>query len=153
MLTRLSFLIDVAYSSEDGVFPQRFAEFVALLNDNALKYLLDHKFDVDFHKLLPEAAAGYKHRAFVEEREVRIALLPHTQHWEKDDDRQLKQFNVNNNCREYIEIFSGTEKLPITKVIIGPHKCQDARVSNAKEALRAYPDIQVVCSETPFKPG
>ena len=146
-------LLEVAYGLDDDVFEQRFCDFVALLKNNAPKYLLHHKSDADFHNLLFVAATGYKQRAFKEEREVRISLFPYIEHWEKDDDRQLKQFKVNNNGREYIEIFCGTEKLPITKVIVGPHKYQDARVSNAKEALRAYPDIQVVCSETPFKPG
>ncbi len=146
-------LLKVAYGLDDDAFEQRFGKFVALLKGNALKYLLDHKFDADFHKLLFEAAAGYKHRAFEEEREVRIALFPHTQHWEKEDDRELKPIKINEDGCKYIEIFGGTEKLPITKVIVGPHKYQDARVSNAREVLRAYPDVQFVPSRTPYKPG
>ena len=146
-------LLKVTYGLDDDVFEQRFGEFVALLKANASKYLVDRKTDADFHRLLLEAAAGYKHRAFEEEREVRIALFPHTQHWEKDDDRKLKQTKVNNNGRKYIEIFGGREMLPITKVIVGPHKHQDARVSNAREVLTSYPDVQVVPSRTPYKPG
>lgn len=146
-------LLKVAYGLDDDVFEQRFDKFVAHLKSNALKYLVDHKTDEDFHRLLLEAAAGYKHRAFEEEREVRIALSPHTQHWEKGDDRKLKQTKVNNDGRKYIEIFGGTEKLPITKVIVGPHKYQDARVSNARELLTSYPDARVVPSRTPYKPG
>ena len=102
-------LLEVAYSLKDDVFKQHFGDFVALLECNARKYLIDHKSDVDFHKLLLQAAAGYKHHAFVEEREVRIALFPHTQHWETNDDRKLKQATVNDYGREYIEVFSGTE--------------------------------------------
>ena len=147
-------LIDVAYSSDDDVFPRRFGEFVSLLKCKAQTYLLDHQFDATFIKLLLEAAAGYKHRAFVEEREVRIALFPHQRDSQSPrvDDRDKKYKTIKSDGH-YIELFSGAGKLPITKVIIGPQKDQGERVSKVKEVLKEYPDIQVVRSQTPYRPG
>ena len=147
-------LLDVAYGSNDVVFQQRFGKFIDLLKCNAVKYLHGHDFDENFLRLLLEAAAGYKHRAFEEEKEVRIALLP-----PRPDSRST---SVDDNCRKfkeiksegrYIELFSGAGKLPIRKVIVGPQKDQVERVSKAKKVLKEYPDIQVVRSQTPYRPG
>ena len=150
-------LLDVAYGSNDVVFQQQFGEFVDLLKCQAAKYLLHgHQFDETFLRLLTEAAAGYKHRAFKEEKEVRIALFPRPDPYVDYKKEKLKEIK-SKDCdgRRYIELFSEIkEKLPIKKVIVGPQKDQRERVSMAKKNLKEYyPKIQVVQSQTPYKPG
>ena len=43
------------------------------------------------------------------------------------------------------------DKLPITKIIVGPHRNQDASVEIAKVLVeQASMDVEVLASETPY---
>lgn len=104
----------------------------------------------------------YKHWGFAEEQEVRVVAIPlHQEAMEKspskDDDKQRKveQFLPKDGLLvPYIELFrriGGERKLPIIKVIVGPHSDKQKRVASTKSLLEANGyDIPVIASEIPY---
>ncbi len=99
----------------------------------------------------------FKHRAFFEEREVRI-VLPRINDAMKlvragahPLPEKLKEFRNSDSGRiPYIRLFGeGFSKLPIEKIVVGPHKDKD----NTAKELRNSPlirDITVVVSDIPY---
>ena len=113
---------------------------------------------------LVDAATRFKHPGFREENEVRMVFSPISQevlerHHENDatsGDRerhkQTKTPHFSESNKQFIKLFdSGGEKLPIRKIIVGPHKDKIQRKENLLRFLRGNRiDIEVVCSETPL---
>jgi hypothetical protein len=105
--------------------------------------------------------ARLKHRGFSEEKEIRLAALrniPGIASLERagSDDippkpkKEVKVRDRNGQLVPYIELFdSANMKLPIERIIVGPHKEKEARA----DALRQMPGnegIDIKCSDIPY---
>lgn len=119
----------------------------------------------NFYYAITSLSCLCKHWGFWEEREVRIFLLPTSPELaRKDVDSRLpsKPIRTRQGKRgevRYIELFQGEHetdrRLPIKRVIVGPHQEQNERVIRAKELLQQNgyePGIveSVVASEIPY---
>jgi hypothetical protein len=101
----------------------------------------------------------YKHRGFSEEREVRIVVSPTdnklfeaAKKAGEKDKRDPKKICFRDDLAPYIALFDRAEaKLPIKRIIVGPHADKDRRFARLKShlALRGF-EIDVSCSETPL---
>ena len=112
----------------------------------------------------------YKDEGFKEENEVRIHAYPnvHDERYlspERDQlglikpEKELKFRNKNGDCVPYIELFAFPsddskkelrEDLPIKRIIVGPHRNQESRVSALKLKLRGR-GIDVTSSKIPYR--
>lgn len=102
----------------------------------------------------------FKHRAFSEEREVRMAYSPATEFvqniWARNpaykEEKPLKKIFLRGpNCIPTVSIFEGmglAGKLPLLRIIIGPNKNQDESLMYAEEITKGT--VKLVKSETPF---
>ncbi len=102
-----------------------------------------------------------KHRGFSEENEIRLAALrtiPGLESLERDgsDDitpRPEKEVKVrirNDQPVRYIELFhSANMKLPIERIIVGPHKEKEARADALRQML-GNTGIEITCSDIPY---
>lgn len=103
----------------------------------------------------------YKHRGFKEEKEVRIYAYPavHNESYrslpiaDKDQlkpEKERKFHKRNGENVPYIELFDALdEDLPIERIIVGPHRNRDARVS-ALRVMLGGTNIEVTASDIPF---
>ncbi|OAI12938.1 hypothetical protein A1359_01350 [Methylomonas lenta] len=95
----------------------------------------------------------FKHHAFKEEKEVRIAIALMDYLGEEDKLRKERRFRQRNGVLvPYIALFENAEKLPINKIIVGPHKEKEYRAEVLKVFLsnRGHKDIDVDVSNIPF---
>jgi hypothetical protein len=100
----------------------------------------------------------YKHQGFKEENEVRICatffskgnLKNRSSNDQLRPEKERKFRNKNGERVPYIELFSSLHQdLPIKRIIVGPHRSKDARVSALKVMLRGK-HIEVTASDIPF---
>jgi len=95
-----------------------------------------------------------KHRAFREEREVRIVVstTPTNQkscfYTEQKIRKQIKYRSKGEHEVRYIELF-GNAQLPIKRVIVGPSRMQNLNYQIIKETV-ADSGTEIICSKTPF---
>jgi len=151
---------DVVYEGDDAFFQEEFGDFVEMFKDRAITMLTDNEhfhLGEGFIQGFFQTASRYKHQAFAEEREVRIVCAPwgETEYAsELEENRMLRKWKerIDREGIEYIDLFDGeaVPKLPIMKVIIGPHREQKARYDEARELLRHRKEIEVTCSATPY---
>ena len=124
--------------------------------------------DVDIYNPLVSAATRFKHRGFIEEREVRIIAAPMTEQLRRkvtsSDEydkstafKPLKPFNFRgpSSTVPFIELFDsdGVSKLPIVRIIVGPSRDQKDRQRMVRKFLEStsfYKRIPVYRSETPY---
>lgn len=107
----------------------------------------------------------YKHWGFAEEQEVRVIAIPVRGEVEKlasdggeaRRPRPIKSFLRNGIPVPYIELMAGLAadgertKLPIERVIVGPHKDKSSRAKAVRHLLVANGyEVEVVCSEIPY---
>lgn len=107
----------------------------------------------------------YKHWGFAEEQEVRVIAIPArgeiaklaTAGGETRQARPTKSFLRGGAPVPYIELMAGLDtagvrtKLPIKRVIIGPHRDKSSRAEAVRHLLSANGyDAEVVCSEIPY---
>jgi hypothetical protein len=108
------------------------------------------------------AATTLKHRAFYEEREVRVVAIPTTAAFRTIIESEHSNANLgpqktikrldrqNKPARRYIALLDTLDaRLPIKRIIVGPSSDQASRVSWAREICGG--SIPVVASETPYK--
>lgn len=112
----------------------------------------------------------YKHWGFHEEREVRIVAIPPTEELvlqgrEAGETRQVrrsKAFNRNGTPVPYLDLFArdpgpptnANERLPIKRVLVGPHPQSELRRLAVQEMLRVRGiPAQVEVSRIPFVGG
>lgn len=151
---------DVVYEGDNDAFISEFEEFVEVLKVKVMDMLLGNESfttGADFIKDFIGAATRYKHQAFAEEREVRITVSPWIDsHFKDATESEIKsrvqKVPINIGGSTYIELFDveSVPRLPITKVIIGPHIDQEQRHKDIREKLKYRRDIEIVCSQTPF---
>lgn len=106
---------------------------------------------------LSRTATFLKHRAFKEEREIRIVAIPLSEEVlshrgvsldQLQDRRPIKKIFKGIN-KDYTRLFDGLDqRLPITRIIVGPGKKQSEDFSFAEEITKGK--INLVKSETPF---
>ncbi|TAL00607.1 MAG: DUF2971 domain-containing protein [Rhodospirillaceae bacterium] len=96
-----------------------------------------------------------KHPGFSEENEVRIATTVSSRSDEVIDGeplrtRQIKFRNTAGVTVPYIELFAGLNKrLPIKRILVGPHVDRDKRAVYVRSLLRDLP-IEVTVSDIPY---
>lgn len=155
---------NVVYEGDDEFFMEEFSDFIELFKAKVLLLLTcpgdDFSLGEDFLKSFFSASTRYKHMAFKEEREVRGVASP----WgdedfkradEKEIGKRKKKITFHEAEAEFISLFDGESvpRLPITRVIIGPHQEQEKRYQEVQALLRKRKDIEVCCSLTPYIPG
>ncbi len=116
------------------------------------------------YNALANLVSRYKHRAFKEENEVRIIAWPIHQDKKFKEMAQASGEEVKTEKTRYFRESLGgitpyiklleklppnAEKLPIKKIIIGPHKDKEKRKEALEIALRGH-DIEVDISEIPY---
>ena len=103
------------------------------------------------------AASLLKHRGFQEEREIRIVAIPISEHvvtLSKDVQDfsgfpPLKKISVKDTGRSYLALFESIkERLPITRIIVGPSKNQKEDAAFARELTKGA--VEITLSETPY---
>jgi len=97
----------------------------------------------------------YKHQAFKEEKEVRIAaiLLNLKDDEENGLEKERKFRQRDGKLIPYIELFRNSGNiLPIKRIIVGPHKDKECRAEALRIVLRnkRRADIEVIVSDIPF---
>jgi hypothetical protein len=161
-------LADLIYSDDEQKLKEELLDELQTLADVA-KQFFNHQnvskgVEIDSSKgYVPfvTCISRYKHFDFSEEKEVRVVALPTLiddgiTNLAKADGTTLKpekvrKFRLNKEQRvPYIELFDSPDiKLPIEKIIIGPHKDKEARRAELLEIL-SKSNIEIVCSEIPY---
>jgi Protein of unknown function (DUF2971) len=108
-----------------------------------------------------EAATRFKHQGFREEREVRIVAVPgsaatshaaareHPREFVQQPIKEVRHTVKENRNRPYLRLFDTLAiKVPVTRIIVGPSRQQDANLSRVSAAVGR--SIEVVPSATPF---
>jgi hypothetical protein len=119
----------------------------------------------DFYASVASLFCVYKHWGFFEEQEVRVAAVPPTSEVAADAKAAgetlplpvVKFFQRGGAPVPYLELFATTAGaearglLPITRVIVGPHRDKVRRVKAVEHLLRANGyDAEVVYSDIPY---
>ena len=128
-------------------------------------YIKNNKSEV-LYDSISTLSIFYKHRGFYEEREVRVVVSPEMRNStkttgigsEEKSQKLIKTFLRGGMPVPYMELFCQPDKLkdrialPITKVIVGPHRDAEIRVKAVKQLLieNNYNDVNVVRSEIPY---
>jgi hypothetical protein len=112
-----------------------------------------------FYEAVTGLSCLYKHWGFWEEREVRVVVLPvssevaHSTELHAPPKKAIKTVIRNDKHVPYVELFTAafSGKLPIRRVIVGPHKNRDLNEICVRELLiiNGY-DVKVVQSEIPY---
>lgn len=116
-----------------------------------------------FYQAISSLSCLYKHWGFWEEHEVRVVAIPvdgevavlEQAEGEAKPQRQPKTFLRAGIPVPYLELFthlSDTQsRLPIKRVIVGPHREKTLRAEAVRRLLAANNyDVEVVCSEIPY---
>lgn len=146
-----SSLCDVVYDDDDRKFQEEIAPYMprikALAKDVAIsavdsEYIMNGT-TAEAYTGLVSCAHRYKHKGFKEEHEVRIIVQP-------EKSKKVNFRDKENLKIPYIEIFKDKNlKLPIQKIIVGPHKDKIKRYESLKEMLRGK-DVEVIYSSIPY---
>lgn len=119
---------------------------------------------VDFYHAVTSLSCLCKHWGFFEEREVRVVAIPaHPEvaaasaEKETRPQKSIKVFPRGGAPIPYIELFESREcpntptRLPIKRVIVGPHRDGALRLEAVRRLLAANTyKAEVVCSEIPY---
>lgn len=157
---------DVVYEGDRKSFDREFSDFLDLVPGAFNAVLHPEQFDIDdkFLQHFLSSITRFKHRAFSEEREVRIVTTPWTQYNFEIEaktptvniaDRKKKQLlcrTKNGEKIRYLSLFDGesVSRLPIVKIIIGPHRDQRGRRKEIMRTVGRRHDIEIRSSETPY---
>jgi hypothetical protein len=155
---------DVVYHQvDDDTFSREFGPTIKLIESDVREYLRNGTIrmsgDAKRVAKILSSFTRLKHRAFREEKEVRIVACPITprQHAlmaagsEEVRNVPIKHPRDASAARPQIELFDfkGAGELPITRIIVGPQAGQVSAVKLA-ERLVAGTSIKVTASETPL---
>lgn len=148
------------YFKDRKTMPPQFAELVTRAKD-VLDLALagsDFSFDAMFEPFISMASTN-KHRAFEEEREVRLVAMPlsllgaekmkNVPGYRSMPIKTTFPCSINAKTKHHIRLF-GAERgtLPLVKVIVGPARDQKRNAEIARSVVRS--DVEVICSETPL---
>lgn len=158
-------LSDVVYSEDDKKVQEEFSDNLLSIADD-VKKVFNHmmapvnELALNGYQPFATCISRYKHHGFCEENEVRIVALPTVVNKElmelaSNDGVTLKpekerKFRTNSGLVPYLELFDSPHiELPITKIIVGPHKEKESRAAALRVMLRNT-DIEIQCSDIPF---
>ena len=103
-----------------------------------------------YYEAFAKCITRYKHCGFKEEHEARIIAIPLDIKGTSIAEKERKFRNKNVTQVPYIELFrSLDQKLPIEKIIVGPHKDKELRATALRIMLRKT-DIEVTVSDIPY---
>jgi len=148
------------YDTSQDVFKEEFIELIDAMNKYVPQLFSNKKV------MLPELlrafmrdVSRFKHRGFTEEQEVRIFISPtHDKLFERAkvageiDKREDKEIKFRDTLAPYIVLFDNPKiKLPIKRIIVGPHADKERRLAKLKSYLDILGlKIDISCSETPL---
>lgn len=162
------FLADIVYSDNEQKLKDELSDNLSIIADVSKQFfdheILNQQRQIDASKAYApfvNCISRYKHYGFSEENEVRVVALPTVL-----DERLLKLADLKGvrlkpekkravrqkNGRQipYIALFNSTDiKLPIEKIIVGPHRDKEARAMRLRERFKKL-NIEVACSEIPY---
>lgn len=155
---------DIVYDGQDEFFLQEFGPTIEATKGAYLKLSQTGQIEVAkfMHKIIA-MFARLKHRAFFEEREVRIIAAPMTKQLEEffdvaDSDydelgKELRTVSQKKDGSQYLRLFEfeNDGQLPIKRIIVGPQRDQRQAVAAVK-SLVGKRQIRVDRSETPWLP-
>jgi len=161
-------LADLIYSDDEQKLKEEMADEIKILADIARQFFnhenVQKRKEIDSSQgYIPfvSCISRYKHFGFSEEKEVRVVALPtlidegFIKLAEADGTtlkpEKVRKFRIKNEQRvPYIELFGFDDiKLPIMKIIIGPHKDKEAREAELRELL-SKTNIKIACSDIPY---
>jgi hypothetical protein len=168
------FLCDLIYSDDDAKLDEELSPDLSIIAD-VVKLFFDRKKlgekEILSEEILEEIEKGYypfvscisryKHRGFSEENEVRVVLLPTVLDQKYlgqastggvilKPEKERKFRDKNGQLVPYIELFNSIDiELPIERIIVGPHKEKEARVTALGVMLRNT-KTEITCSDIPF---
>jgi hypothetical protein len=162
------YLADVVYSGDEQILKEELAEDLSIIADVVKEF-----FDFDnfckrkfidssraFHPFV-RCISRYKHYGFSEENEVRVIALPTELDGEIErraradgvtlrPQKEIKFRKNGGQCIPYIDLFDSNDiQLPISRIIIGPHKEKVARAEELSARLGTT-HIRIICSDIPF---
>ncbi len=149
---------DVQYDEDPRGLKGSFNSMVDMMAAEWVAHMAGENMDVGDHfEPFLKTAPRLKHRAFFEEREVRIVAYPAYQEFRDYCNRHKIEHNgklikplETSVPKPHVSLFEGLgERLPIKRIIVGPSKGQ----KEAGEWVRALvgDKIEVRRSETPFR--
>lgn len=117
-----------------------------------------------FYQALSSLSCLYKHWGFCEEREVRVVAIPveaevarlAAADGEAKPEKPIKTLVRGGLPVPYVELFAGISsdvplRLPIKRVIVGPHKDANLRAQAVQRLLAANNyEAEVTCSKIPY---
>jgi DUF2971 family protein len=155
----------VVYEDDAEKFESEFSKLISGFREMAPKIFGDPSASLGrLFKPFLSSAPRYKHRGFSEEQEVRAVVSPmgsaFVEHMratdptfgERNAGKTVKPRYAKANLASYIVLFeTAKQTLPITKIIVGPHRDKEKR----REELQRYlelsdAEIDVFCSKTPL---
>jgi integrase len=107
-------------------------------------------------------SALYKSQGFEEEQEIRVMVMPASDQTKLDNAGILQkaaapQFRPRNGTLvPYLDLnlLDGSNRLPVTRIIVGPHPNAEKRASSLRMLVRQIGlDADVIVSETPYIGG
>jgi hypothetical protein len=161
-------LADLIYSDDEHRLKEEFEDEIKILECLARQFFnhenVQNGKEIDSshgYNSFVSCICRYKHFGFSEEKEVRVVALPTLIDEELIElaridgtilkSEKMRKFRMKNEQRvPYISLFGFDDmKLPIKKIIIGPHKDKEAREKELRELLLKT-NIEIVCSEIPY---
>jgi hypothetical protein len=150
---------DVVYEGDSDAFRSEFGDLIKEVQKKTYSHLKGE--NANFGGILGpflSSVARLKHQAFKEEREVRIITMPwneRIQGHERSKDAKLKSELCRpgkNGTIRFLALFDCEQvpRLPIRKIIVGPHREQLERYEEIIRVTRHLEHIDVTCSETPL---
>lgn len=142
--------------SIEAVFP-KFNELLTNICVSVVRGQKKVKGIGEFLEAVVRLSERLKHRAFSEEREVRLSLSLVL------DKRSIKQHDPNGTKKPrkvcyrvksdllmpFVEVFGEPTRLPIKRIIVGPHPNQ-SRIAKGLQRMCDGHDVEITCSETPY---
>jgi hypothetical protein len=159
------FFGDVVYDGDDEKFDEEFKDLPDLIWDRMQAVMLrSEDIQDELYTRFIHAVSRYKHRGFQEESEVRAIFSPMTyidlkefevaspEEYVKVKHRQLKRAEYRDGFVPYIALSrGGNGKLPIKRIIVGPHADKHSRKGRLDWYLEMNSfEIETVVSETPL---
>lgn len=157
---------DVVYSEDDKKVQEEFSDNLSSIADD-VKKVFHHmmapgnELALSGYQPFATCISRYKHHGFSEENEVRIVALPTVVNKELIElasnggvtlkpEKERKFKTRSEGLVPYVELFDSPQiELPITKIIVGPHKEKESRAAALRAMLRNT-DIEIQCSDIPF---
>lgn len=156
---------DAIYNDDELNFAERFSELIGLFVHMYETYHGPGPDSIAMEELYESfmiTATRFKHRAFREEREVRIAAAPLTEELQAyirdkggedvSRGRRIKAIRKRGKVGSevpYVVLLEESETpLPIKRIVVGP--CVDQKLAAQKAAELTRGKVRLVLSETPF---